>query len=82
MLVKKCICDRCGKEFPEKESKTILFQNASRVRRAEETESKILIAFTSFLKKFSTRDYCPECVTAFKKFLNMKEGAERENGID
>ena len=79
MLKTECVCDRCGKTFPEKESKTVIIRRARKARRAEENGSKILNAFENFLSRIAIKDYCQECVTAFKEFLKMKEGVKNEN---
>lgn len=85
MLKTICTCNRCGKTFDEKDSKTIKIVPASRERAKQKKESQeegLFYGFFKALRRASVKDYCPECVNEINDFILNKGGAEHENGID
>lgn len=85
MIKTICTCERCGRTFPEKESKTIIIRDTDRVRREMSGERKPIGLFDGFInamgKLYSkhVKDYCPDCITEIERV--MKGEKEDENNI-
>lgn len=83
MLKTLCICNRCGKEFAEKDSKTIKIVSARKERRkGSDPEKGLFWGLLSALACAGVKDYCPDCVNEINEFILNEGRAKRENGID
>lgn len=65
-----CICDRCGKEVEVRLAKRIVFKPA--LSPEETSESKLVEMITKVFKN-PLQDFCPECVTEIKEFMDSKK---------
>ncbi|MCI8765591.1 MAG: hypothetical protein HFG58_13695 [Lachnospiraceae bacterium] len=80
MLKTVCICDRCGKEFETKLAKRIVFESA--LPSGEASGSKLIEMIAKVFKN-PPQDFCPECVTEIRKFMDSKRnGADKEELAD
>lgn len=68
MTEHKTICDRCGKEIPERKYPIMCIQSKKQVTK--------LLGFGPFDYTDTNYDFCSECTEAFEKF--MEEG--KSNG--
>jgi len=75
-----CRCDRCGKEFQEDKSVTIVFRKAKVARGGQEpeAESKLVSAFASLFSSIrpGIKDFCPECIEEIKNFMKGDKANE------
>ena len=84
MLKTICVCNRCGRNFDEKDSKTIKIVPArsEREKKSGKPEDGLFFSFFQALNRANVKDYCPECINKINDFILNKGGAENENGSD
>lgn len=73
MIKTTCICDRCGREFPESEAVAIKIVSSMDERNGRENKKAtggLLLGLSKSLRKNKDiRDYCPDCVNEIKHFI-------------
>lgn len=85
MLKTICVCNRCGKTFDEKDSKTIKIVSARSEREKQKNENPtegLFFGFFKAIQRAAVKDYCPECINKINDFILNEGGAENENGSD